>query len=320
MRSAYKLCSLFTCPRTPWLLVLLSASVAVAAYLQALHYPFISDDITYIPENTRLLNLKFSELWRLFADPYNCCNEFLPLRDISYWLDVAIFGQNPSASRSVNIALYLLSLPLIPTGKYRDAINTADNIAIPEFRDAMIMLIKSDYAVKFNAISTGNPDEAIALLKKTELLLKQPPAQIKWNAPARYTWDAYKDDLLMSQWDSLVERFPDDMLVRYYTGLWNVEIHRYLISIAYLRAATESQRLPESIRGTAYKTLGLALMNSGYVARAEAPLRAALNQSPPDLQAYCILSSVYKQTKKFDEAEHADEECHKQAFIEGFAR
>jgi hypothetical protein len=214
-------------------------------------------------------------------------------------------------------ALLKISGLQLPTKKYRDAINTAGNITIPEFRDAMIMLIKSDYAVKFNTISTGKPDEAMALLKNTELLLKQPPAQIKWNAPARYTWDAYKDDMLISQWDYLAEHFPDDVLVLYNTGLWNVEIHRYLVSITYLRSATESQRLPESIRGAAFKNLGLALMNSGYVTRAEAPLRAALEQSPPDFQAYCMLSSVYKQTKRFEEAARADAECSKQALIEG---
>jgi hypothetical protein len=28
----------------PWVIILLSAAVAVAVYLQTLHYPFISDD------------------------------------------------------------------------------------------------------------------------------------------------------------------------------------------------------------------------------------------------------------------------------------
>jgi hypothetical protein len=93
--------------------VLVSVAIAVCAYLQALHYPFVSDDLTYIPENTKLLELQIAELWRLFVEPYNCCNEFLPLRDFSYWIDMTLFGQNPEASRLNNIVLYLLCLPLI---------------------------------------------------------------------------------------------------------------------------------------------------------------------------------------------------------------
>jgi len=62
-----------------------------------------------------------------------------------------------------------------------------------------------------------------------------------------------------------------------------------------LRATTESQRLPESVRGAAFRNLGLALMNSGHIAESEAPLRAALEQQQPDLWAHCLLSEVYKQ-------------------------
>ena len=76
-----------------------------------------------------------------------------------------------------------------------------------------------------------------------------------------------------------------------------------------LRAVTESQELSESLRGTAFKNLGLALLDSGHAAEAEAPLRAALEQSPPDFSAYCTLSEVYKQTNRFEEAARAKAEC-----------
>lgn len=69
----------------PLALVLLAVIVAVAAYLQALDYPFHSDDGVYITGNTKLLGLHLSELWRLFIEPYNTFSEFLPLRDLSYW-------------------------------------------------------------------------------------------------------------------------------------------------------------------------------------------------------------------------------------------
>lgn len=97
----------------PLMLVLVSASVAVGAYLQAFNYPFISDDLTYLPQNTKLIGLHLADLWRLFIEPYNCCFEYLPLRDLSYWLDIKLFGLTPSASRGHNILLYLLSLPLV---------------------------------------------------------------------------------------------------------------------------------------------------------------------------------------------------------------
>lgn len=41
----------------PWALVLVSAAVAVAAYLQLLHFPFVSDDILYLAENPKLADL-----------------------------------------------------------------------------------------------------------------------------------------------------------------------------------------------------------------------------------------------------------------------
>jgi hypothetical protein len=97
----------------PILLVLLSAAIAVAAYLQALDYPFVSDDTTYIPENTKLAGLHLTELWRLFVEPYSPHFEFLPLRELSFWFDMTLFGLNPSAYRLHNIILYLLCLPLM---------------------------------------------------------------------------------------------------------------------------------------------------------------------------------------------------------------
>ena len=97
----------------PLMLVLISTSIAVAAYLQALDYSFVSDDISQIKDNTRLARLHLGELWRLFTEPYNVASEFLPLRELSYWFDITLFGLNPPAFRLHNIILYLLCLPLV---------------------------------------------------------------------------------------------------------------------------------------------------------------------------------------------------------------
>ena len=50
-------------------LVILSGAIllAVAGYLQALHYPFVNDDTIYVVENTKLAGLQLAELWRLIA-------------------------------------------------------------------------------------------------------------------------------------------------------------------------------------------------------------------------------------------------------------
>ena len=205
-------------------------------------------------------------------------------------------------------SMYKIITVQLPQGLYLDASETANNIMAPEFRNTMVGVIKAVHAVRVDAVTTGNPQEAMALLWKWGLDHKQPPVQAKWNSPINRFMELCKM-LLRDQWESLAEHFPDDVSVRYNAGLWMLNDHRDTKAVTHLRAATESQRLPESIRGTAFKNLGLALMNSGYTAEAEVPLRAALEQQQPDLRAHCLLSEVYKQAKRFDEAARAKASC-----------
>ena len=107
----------------------------------------------------------------------------------------------------------------------------------------------------------------------------------------------------------MAEHFSGDVSVRYNVKLWLLNIYKYKDAGAHLRATTESQRFPESVRGTAFRNLGLALLNSGQVAEAEAPLRAALEQVQPDLRAYCLLSEVYRQAGRIEEAARAEANC-----------
>ena len=626
---------------TPLLLVLVSAAIAVAAYLQALDYPLVSDDGSYLTENTKLIELPLAELWRLFAEPYNCCFEFLPLRDFSYWLDIKLFGLTPSAFRIHNIILYLLCLPLLyattlglwryfrpkdatapwaaavvtalfalhpslvesvvwisgrkyilpdlfsllalwlavntrrkwglsaphatatlvafvavmfskssyvavapvvamlwvlfwldtpkperrrslllwplailvlavlltmvfiaknkgydgmpfyfgveavtrtlailgwlarlavspenrhffypvfedpnlpimvalgavvlaaattgvvmilrkrslegfagiaflllcmpyiqlipnhppslvsdrylalamwpimlllvalswrlkpaprialllaialPWGfqtmertrdwrsyetlvdadlhaypghylpafrkitgvqlrnrLYHDADKTAHNISASEIRGIMVGIIQTTHAVRIKAGEVGKPHEAMALLQNLEILLKQPPVQVKWNSSMLYVWN-YCRNILSLQWEHLAEQFPDDASVRYNAGLSLLNFNTYEKAVTHLHAATESQRLPESVRGKAFKNLGLALINSGHVAEAEAPLRAALEQAQPDLQAYCLLSVVYIREGRIEEAARAEADCPSHALNDGAAQ
>lgn len=614
----------------PSMIVLASAIVAACAYLQALDYPFFSDDISYLPGNAKLIGLPLAGLWRLFAEPYNCCFEFLPLRDFSYWLDIHLFGLTPSASRGYNIILYLLGLPLVyattlviwryfrpsdaasapwaaamvtalfalhpalvesvvwisgrkyvlpnlfsmlalwlavtarreqglsvshaaatlvafvavmlsktsyvgvapliallwvlfwldipvqrrrrslllwplsilflaglmtlifvaknegfdampfyfgveaftrtfailgwlarlavtpesrhflypvledahlpvmvalgaavltaaaasvflmlrkrslegfalaafllicmpyiqlipnhppslvsdrylalavwpaillivgllwrlkpvlrislilaiallwgiqtvqrprdwrsletlynadlqaypgyflpamyeinnvqlPQGLYPEANKLAGSIAIPELREAMIKVIKADYAVH-DAVSRGRPEKAVSMLWDLGTDYKQWPAEAKWNSSILFF---YRKNLekLVNEWEMLAKRFPENASLQYNAGLWMMGVRKSKHAVAHLRAATESPRLPESLRGTAFNNLGIALINIGKIEEAEAPLRAALEQSPPDFRAYCLLSVVYKRTGRIDEAEHAATEC-----------
>jgi hypothetical protein len=621
----------------PWALILASAAIAVGAYLQALHYLFVSDDTVYITENTRLAGLHFTELWRLFIEPYNRYSEFLPLRDLSYWFDITLFGLNSAAFRVHNIILYLLCLPLvyantsglwryfrpadaagapwaaaavtalfvlqpshaeavvwisgrkdvlstlfsllaiwfairaksghglsatqailsllallaamlskasafavapviamlwlmfrrdipmpnrrspllwslagmllaaavalifaviIPTkvpfyfgveavirslavqgwlarlavspesrhffypvledprlpvmaalgaavfaaaavsvavmlrkraslegfaivtflllcipsiqlipyqppslvsdrwlalavwpagmlivalawrlkpahrtvlllvialswsiqtierprdwrslealtdadirafpgfylpaehkiiyvqlkrGLRSDAIETANSISSRRSRDMMIKLINADYVVK--TATADNLQEAMTQLGKLELDL-DPPAQIEWNSAMRNFWSTI-GFALIDEWEYLARKFPDTAPVRYNAGLWLLKVHKYQDAVIHLRAAAESKSLPESARGTAFKNLGLALIGAGNIAAAEAPLRAALEQSPPDFRAYCSLSEVYQRTGRLEEAARADADCRNRAPTEGIAQ
>jgi hypothetical protein len=196
----------------------------------------------------------------------------------------------------------------LPHGLRREAIEIANSITDPEFRDIMNGMIKAEHAVYVDAVATGKPQEAIELLWQLGLDLKKMPLQAKWN-PVIYSFWGKRLGILKGHWDYLAEQFPDDVSVRYNAGLWMLNTHMEGPAVANLRAAVESRRLPESLRGTAFKNLGLALIGSGAVAEAEAPLRAALEQSPPDFRAHCLLSGVYKRTGRIEEAARAEADC-----------
>jgi hypothetical protein len=102
----------FSLRYAPLSVVLISTAVAICAYLQLLGAPFISDDSIYIVNNKKLAGLQLAELWRLMFEPYNSM-EFLPLRDLTYWLDSSLFGLNPSAFRIHNILWYLLCCAMV---------------------------------------------------------------------------------------------------------------------------------------------------------------------------------------------------------------
>jgi len=85
----------------------LSVVLSTLAYLPALDGPFFADDEAYVSGNTRLQALPLSELGSLFTSKLNPL-EFLPLRDLSYRIDLALFGLDPTGYHVHNLLLYVL--------------------------------------------------------------------------------------------------------------------------------------------------------------------------------------------------------------------
>lgn len=215
-------------------------------------------------------------------------------------------------------AAYKITSFQLPQGRYREADWTANRITTPELRNILNKMIKLHYVIHTGTADTAKLREAMELLREIGNDIRQPPAQSKWNSPVKNLW--LKLPYLMAiEWGSLSERYPGNVSVSYNAGLWLLDVRRYQDAVVYLRVATESHDLPKQLRGTASKSLGLALMNTGRAAEAEAPFRAALEQSPPDLQANCTLSEIYKQTNRLAEAKNTEAAC-RSAQGEGAAR
>ncbi len=196
----------------------------------------------------------------------------------------------------------------LPQKLYGDAIETANSIADPLTKDALVKLIKAHQAVHVESASTGSPQNAIALLWELFHALKQKPAQSAWDPSLYNLWQTISV-FFEVQWLDLGQQFPDDALVHYNAGLWMVNVHNYKDAIVQLRAATGSQRLPESLRGAAFQNLGLALLGTGQFAEAESSLLAALKQPQPDMRIQCLFAMLYKQTGRMEEAARAGTLC-----------
>ena len=197
---------------------------------------------------------------------------------------------------------------LLPQRLYGDAMEIAGSIANPQVKDAMVKLIKAHQAVHVASASTDSPQNAMALLWELFHALEHRPAQSTWDPSMYNLWETI-DYLFENQWKYLGQHFSDDAMVQYNAGLWMVYDDKFADAIVHLRAATESQRLPESLRGTAFEKLGLALLGTGQFAEAESSLLTALKQPQPDLRVHCLLAMLYKQTGRLEEGARAGTQC-----------
>ncbi|MGO8756028.1 MAG: hypothetical protein ACLQHK_12450, partial [Gallionellaceae bacterium] len=200
-------------------------------------------------------------------------------------------------------------------GLMREAIETARGITQPEVRKIMIELIQVDDMVSDPEMSSGNMDKVIAQFWKLGQDLDKVPDERKWNFPILYPF--FRGNLALDEeWMELARRYPDDVSVRYNAGSWQLQTERYENAAFNFRAALESQQLPEDVRATVLKNLGVALLKAGHVADAEAPLRAALQQARPDLEANCPLAQVLRLSGRAGEAGQFEAECHRQTVNE----
>ncbi|MBI3222882.1 MAG: hypothetical protein HYZ46_07425 [Nitrosomonadales bacterium] len=202
-------------------------------------------------------------------------------------------------------------------GQHDAALGMANRIAMPQLRELMIRTVDADRAVQV-AIQIGMPQQAMDLLWPLSEELMRPAAEEKWNSHLANVRVARRT-LIKAAWGRLIEHFPGDASVRYNAGLWMLEMLDE-DAIGNLRTAVESDGLPPAVRGTAYKNYGLALLGGGRIAEAEAPLRAALEQNPPDLRAYCALVEVYRRAGRNVEAAQAEANCTSRTRLQAVVR
>jgi len=83
--------------------------VVLLAYGPSLQSPFFPvDDPRYVVDNAVLQEVPLGQWWRFFTTRTNPV-EYLPLRDLSYRVDLALFGLRPAGFRAHNLALYALT-------------------------------------------------------------------------------------------------------------------------------------------------------------------------------------------------------------------
>jgi len=199
--------------------------------------------------------------------------------------------------------------------QYPDAMKTASGITLPELKKLMFKMIVADQAV-FD-LASNDPQKAMTLLWELGTVLKNPPVQAQWDSPIKVLWEMNQISL-SNEWTALAKRFPENASVRYTYGLWLMNVPKFEFANEEFRTAIDSNQLPASMRGEVFKNLGFSLMKSGHFVEAEDSLRAALEQSLPDLRAYCLLSDLYKQSGRIMEAQRAGAACRQQAQRENF--
>jgi len=130
------LLSLTSISNRQYLIVSLTILGILLVYIPSLASGFFSDDFIYIVENR---NIQAASMWNVLTvqtNPY----EFLPLRDLTYWIDFRLFGLNPLPYKVHNLIWYVLSC----IGSY-----------YASFQIALLFSLTRDESIKFALITLG---------------------------------------------------------------------------------------------------------------------------------------------------------------------
>ncbi len=91
----------------------LISAASLLMFAPSLNFSFIADDAIYLGLNNRqLTDLPVSGLWRLLMERMNPW-EFLPLRDFSYWLDIALWGDYAESFHRGNLLWWAICLAAV---------------------------------------------------------------------------------------------------------------------------------------------------------------------------------------------------------------
>lgn len=167
----------------------------------------------------------------------------------------------------------------------------------------MLKLVRAD-----TAVHTASSLEAMSMLTELGHLLEHPPPDSRWNTPIIFTFGTIQLQLAR-EWQFLTSTHPRDAAIRYSAGAFLLHMQKYQEAEDNLGAAIALPDLPERVRGTALRSLGQAMLGNGHFSEAETQLRLALEQSPPDDGAYCILSELYGRTGRAADAVRAQANC-----------
>ena len=101
----------------------------------------------------------------------------------------------------------------IPYSRFREARETANNMAVPEARNVMLKFVDVANAT-LDAVRTGDPRDAVNQLNNLAILIEQPaPARAKWDPSLSNFWLKGHHSYVRA-WQALMGAFPNDELVR----------------------------------------------------------------------------------------------------------
>lgn len=166
----------------------------------------------------------------------------------------------------------------------------ARRIGSAEFKDAVIRHFAREYLDKGETVLVTVDDEAITV----QSLQSAPEAM----APVLELLNAGRIREALPMLESLAERFPDDVDVRYNLGIALSELGRLDEAIAQLQAAVALQ--PNHSR--AWTGIGVAQARLRRTDEALAALNRAVAADPGDGYAHRNLGAVLSGQKRFAEA------------------